>query len=179
MFELWISQYLTLPVYAALVVAAYMDIRYRRIPNRLTLCIIIYSMGCHCVWSGPMGVLQSLAALCIATAIFLFPFALHWMGAGDAKLAGAVGAFCGLGALKSFIFWMLVSATVLSIVFYVQLLVRDTAQRARVADGLRVFAVARSPRMLASSFATRGTTMPFAVAIVAGTFATGMDIHVW
>jgi prepilin peptidase CpaA len=71
------------------------DLRSRRIPNVLTFgaaaAALIYS-GATAGWSGLGG-----AALgwLIGAAIFIVPFALGGLGAGDVKLLGALGAWLG------------------------------------------------------------------------------------
>jgi prepilin peptidase CpaA len=93
----WITQIL-LAVIA--VVATYYDIRFRRIPNWLTLPSVLvgfvasglWPVGEHSAWGGLGN-----AALGFALAMLInFPlYLLHARGAGDVKLMAAVGALIG------------------------------------------------------------------------------------
>jgi prepilin peptidase CpaA len=80
----------------ALVVAcAVFDWRSRRIPNALTLPAIVAGLALHGVFGGLSGIAFSLKGLALGAGLFLIPFFLGGMGAGDVKLMGAVGALLG------------------------------------------------------------------------------------
>jgi|SRR5689334_10906576 prepilin peptidase CpaA len=82
---------------ALLVGAAIFDIRYRRIPNWLTLSGVIAGILLNWFIGPPEGgLLYSLAGLGGAFAIYLFLYLLRAMGAGDVKLMAAVGSLVGL-----------------------------------------------------------------------------------
>lgn len=93
----WITQIL-LAVVAA--VATYYDIRFRRIPNWLTLPSVVVGfalsgllpVGQHSPWGGLAN-----AAMGFALALLVnFPlYLLHARGAGDVKLLAAIGALIG------------------------------------------------------------------------------------
>jgi prepilin peptidase CpaA len=75
---------------------AYMDVRYRRIPNKLVLTILIGGLVLNSVFAGWKGLLASLGGCLIA---FCLMFLLHLfgtMGAGDVKLCAAVGSVIGV-----------------------------------------------------------------------------------
>ena len=69
-------------------VAAGTDLRWREIPNWLSLAGIAAGLLLN-----PWRV--SLGGLGVAALIFLPLFALRWLGGGDVKLMGAVGALAG------------------------------------------------------------------------------------
>ena len=74
----------------------YYDVRYRRIPNVLVLCLLIGGLIINISFGGFGGALSSLQGLALA---FLPMFLIHIfgaMGAGDVKLFGAVGAVIGV-----------------------------------------------------------------------------------
>ncbi len=78
-------------------VAGATDIRTRRIPNWLVLVGLVLGFGMNWFLFGSVGLTQSAKGLGLALLIYFPLFALRAMGAGDAKLMGAVGAIVGPG----------------------------------------------------------------------------------
>ncbi len=104
---------------AMLGLATVSDLRDRRIPNRVT------------VWGGGIGLALSAlsvggfptsALLGVLAALGLtFPaFALGVLGAGDAKLLAAVGAFVGIGLLPSVLLYGALAGGVLGLASAIQ-----------------------------------------------------------
>jgi prepilin peptidase CpaA len=78
-------------------VAAFWDLRTRRIPNLLTFGAALMAIAAHGYASGLSGAGWSLVGWCVGV-LFFFPiFALGGMGAGDVKLLAALGAWLGPG----------------------------------------------------------------------------------
>ncbi len=75
------------------------DLRWRRIPNRLTGAALLTALAANSFLGGMRGLLDSLAACLLAGAAFAIMFFLGGMGGGDVKLMAAVAAFAGLGRL--------------------------------------------------------------------------------
>lgn len=75
--------------------AAAADLTTRRIPNWITGPGAIAGVALHAYYGGMRGATLSLAGAAIAFAIFLLLHLAGGMGAGDVKLAGAVGAMVG------------------------------------------------------------------------------------
>jgi prepilin peptidase CpaA len=85
-----------------LTVALYTDIKYQRLPNYLTFSGMAVGIFYHVIFGN--GFLFSVKGLVLGTALLFIPYFLGGMGAGDAKLMGAVGAFLGAeGVFKAFI----------------------------------------------------------------------------
>lgn len=83
---------LFIPLAAAII---YMDVRYRRIPNKLVLTTLVAGLALNGIFSGGHGILSGLGGFALG---FLMMFILHafgTMGAGDVKLFAAVGAVVG------------------------------------------------------------------------------------
>jgi prepilin peptidase CpaA len=78
------------------VVACACDLRTRRIPQVLTLGGALAGFAYHLASGGWTGGLGSLAGWFVGIVIFLAPFALGGLGAGDVKLLGALGAWLGV-----------------------------------------------------------------------------------
>jgi prepilin peptidase CpaA len=82
---------------AVVLVASYYDIRYRRIPNWLTLPCVIVGFALNAFLEPPVWHGLGDAGLAVALALlFNFPlYLLHARGAGDVKLLAAIGALVG------------------------------------------------------------------------------------
>jgi prepilin peptidase CpaA len=78
-----------------LILAAITDVMHQRIPNWLTFPTMIIAIMYHTMKSGHAGLFFSLGGLALGIGIFIIPYLMGGMGAGDAKLLGAVGAVVG------------------------------------------------------------------------------------
>jgi prepilin peptidase CpaA len=79
----------------AMVVAAAFDLRSRRIPNWLNLAVALSGLVAHVVSRGLTGAAWSLGGAALGLGLLYVPFAARWLGGGDVKLAGAMGAWLG------------------------------------------------------------------------------------
>ena len=79
-------------------VAAWWDLRTRRIPNGLTLPVLVGALCLHSALHSGQGLLLSLAGAAAAGALLLPGYALRFTGAGDVKLLMAVGALVAFPA---------------------------------------------------------------------------------
>jgi prepilin peptidase CpaA len=98
------SYFGTMAVMAAIAVAmlaAYTDLRWRKIPNNLTVPAAVAGIVLNTLSGGWFGLLFSLMGMVIGILIFIVPFALRGMGGGDVKLMGALGALLGGYAIVS------------------------------------------------------------------------------
>ena len=80
---------------ALVVLAAFLDLRSRRIPNWLTGAGVVAGLGVSAFFSGWVGLQNGLLGMLLALVVYGFLFALRAMGGGDVKLMAAVGAFTG------------------------------------------------------------------------------------
>jgi len=76
-------------------IAAYTDLRSRRIPNWLTVPGLLAGVALNTVLSGLHGLKYSLLGAGVGLAALLPFVLLHSLGGGDWKLAGALGASLG------------------------------------------------------------------------------------
>jgi prepilin peptidase CpaA len=160
--------------------AAVIDLRSRRVPNRLVLAGIVLAIGLHTVaaitgspalagrqWWAP------LAGLGTGLAVLMPLHLLHATGAGDVKLMAMVGAFIGAPATLNAALYTLVAGGLLSLVFMVgrgvaaqtlanvRFLLTDWVLRAGSGQG------AGLPPLQATA-----ARLPYAVAIALGTAAS-------
>jgi len=86
---------ITLFIVSGMTMAAFWDMKTQKIPNRLTFPMMLLGLGYHGIGNGVNGICFSAAGICIGVCVFLIPYLLGGMGAGDAKLMGAAGALLG------------------------------------------------------------------------------------
>lgn len=75
--------------------AAFFDAKEKRIPNLLTLPVMLAGLLLNIIMNSLNGILFSFYGFFIGLAVFFIPFAFGLMGAGDVKLMAAVGALMG------------------------------------------------------------------------------------
>jgi len=73
-----------------------MDIRYRRIPNKLVFATLMSGVSLNLVFAGWHGVASSLGGLAVGFGVMLMLHLIGTMGAGDVKLFAAVGSIVGI-----------------------------------------------------------------------------------
>ena len=79
-----------------LIAAAVLDVRYRRIPNWLTVGGAVAGIVLNSAIGRPeAGAVFALEGMALGFGVYLLLYLLHAMGAGDVKLMGAVGALTG------------------------------------------------------------------------------------
>lgn len=78
-----------------LILAVYYDIKTKKIPNKITIPAIIIGIIWSTVNSGFDGFLINMYGFLLGLAVFLIPYMLGGMGAGDVKLMAAIGAIKG------------------------------------------------------------------------------------
>ena len=82
-------------VIAIALVACVTDLRSQRIPNILTFGGALAGVVFHTMIGAGEGFLSSVSGWAVGVAVFMLPFALGGMGAGDVKLVAALGAWLG------------------------------------------------------------------------------------
>jgi Flp pilus assembly protein protease CpaA len=90
------------------------DLTVRRIPN----WIIAFGLTGGLLLNASQGFAQlshSLLGFIGGIAVFIVPFALGWMGAGDVKYFGVVGALLGVEWLPRVLFYSIVVAGILAV----------------------------------------------------------------
>jgi prepilin peptidase CpaA len=84
--------------------SAFFDLRVRRIPNWLIAIGLICGVILN-AFQGSHYLVQSLLGIVVGIAVLILPFALGWIGAGDVKYFGVVGALLGVSWLPRVFFY--------------------------------------------------------------------------
>ena len=100
-------------------IAGWTDLRSRRIPNWLTVPGLLIGMAANTVLGGWVGLKASLLGAIVGLALLLPFVLLRSLGAGDWKLAGALGAFAGPGRLVDLLLGSILVAGVMAVALVV------------------------------------------------------------
>ncbi len=94
--------------------AALFDIKERRIPNWLIVFALTGGVLLNS-WHGLLHVIDACMGFGLGIGVLFIPFALGWIGAGDVKLVGAIGAILGHTLLPRVLFYSALAGGVLAI----------------------------------------------------------------
>lgn len=115
---------------AVLIAATIIDSRTRRIPNLLSLGGAVAGILLAVIGYGSVTPSASLGGLALGLAALLPLYLLKAMGAGDAKLMAAVGAFLGPSVTLAAVLGTFIAGAVIAIVVLIARDgLRETAQR--------------------------------------------------
>lgn len=93
-----------IPLLALLVWAAAVDLRDRRIPNWLTLSLLLSGLMQSLVVRSQLSISEAALGMLVGFGLMFVPFALGAMGGGDVKLMSGVGAWLGaMGVFQVFV----------------------------------------------------------------------------
>ncbi len=101
------------------VAAAVTDLRSRRIPNWLTVPGLLIGLAANGLLGGWSGLKTSLLGAAVGLALLLPFVLLRSLGAGDWKLAGALGAFTGPGVLVDLLLASVFVAGVMAVILVI------------------------------------------------------------
>ena len=114
-----VTQTLAIALIALSVIAAWWDIRHRRIPNWLTLSGLVIAFALRS--AGGLGsVTAGILGAALAFGLALPFFSVGGLGGGDVKLLAAVGAFLGPAQLVLALVVMAVTGGVMAVVTIVR-----------------------------------------------------------
>jgi len=101
------------------VIAVWFDCRERRIPNPLVFTGITVGLIMGLASGGTEGLGRSCLGMIVGVGILFIPFCLGWIGAGDAKLLGAIGALLGAkGAAFSMLYGAIAGGFMSAVVLF-------------------------------------------------------------
>jgi prepilin peptidase CpaA len=160
---------LTIVLISILIVAAIVDVRIQKIPNLLTFPSMIVGFTYHSVVNGWSGLIFSSMGLTVGIAIFLLPYLMGGMGAGDAKLMGVVGAMIGpKGVALACLFTAIVGGFYALIVFLLNIEYRQGFIE-RSAITVKAFAFTKNFIPIPPDESEKKPRLCYAVAIAIGT----------
>jgi prepilin peptidase CpaA len=163
-----IDIYFNMLVIIVVLIALAIDMRIYKIPNLLTYPAMSAALLLHTALNGTSGLLFSLLGLLAGLGLFFLPFSLGFMGAGDVKLMGAVGAALGArGVLNACIFTSLAGGllAVALLVFHN----RNITCLSGYVEALKASIGERRVICVPSSAAEKKPKVYYALAIAAGT----------
>src|SRR5260221_5467230 len=98
------AQFIAMLAVAVAVYAAFTDVKARRIPNRLTYPAALIGLGLQGAFHGWRGLLLSAGGGLLFGGVLMLFHLVRAMGAGDVKLAAALGCMAGLGGAAQVLF---------------------------------------------------------------------------
>lgn len=98
--------------------SAFFDLKIRKIPNWV-IAVGAFSGVVLNAYQGLNGLIQSVSGLVVGILVLLLPFALGWIGAGDVKFFGVVGALLGVSWLPRVFFYSALVAGAIAVVYLV------------------------------------------------------------
>ena len=152
------------PLGLGLAWATISDLRRRRIPNSVSVAILIVGLLVRALDGGASAPLSGLAGFALVLAALYVPWRSGWLKGGDVKLAAAVAAWVGLSGLIWFVLATAVAGGLVSAACY---LLTPAPVRAEIRANLTL---AMLQGDLSAPQAPRAgrVTVPYAVAITAG-----------
>ncbi len=113
------TQFIAILAVTVAVYAAFTDVKARRIPNRLTYSAALVGLGLQGALHGWRGLLLSAGGGLVFGGVLMLFHLIRAMGAGDVKLAAALGCMAGLAGSPQLMFATAVAGGALAIVFIV------------------------------------------------------------
>ncbi len=161
------------PLLGMLLAAAVSDVRQRRIPNWLSLMVVVSGLLRPCVPGDSSTFSHAALGMGVGFAVAFILFALRGLGGGDVKLLAGIGAWLGGYGVLVVLFISLLLGMVLAIV--------EGIRRRRLMDLLgntllltgealhRKRLNVEDTTMVAERFKSVGKPLPFAVPMLAAT----------
>jgi prepilin peptidase CpaA len=158
-------------------IAAWTDLRSRRIPNWLTVPAAAIGVVASTILGGWSGLRASLLGIGLGLALLLPFVLLRSLGAGDWKLAGALGAFVGHQKLIDFLLVsvLIAGAMALVLVIYKRRLGQTLRNIGHILASLVTF---RLPSDRVSLDNPQSLKIPYGVALAFTVLLYGIA-HVW
>jgi len=146
------------------------DTTNAKIPNVATLSLATIGLGLNWFNAGISGLLFAALGLLLGLGLFLIPYLMRGMGAGDVKALAALGALLGPGAIFQVFLYTSLIGGALSILYY--FFDRDLTTRLAAWRAALFTFMATKDRQTFQPVATgEKLKFPYAAAIAFGFFA--------
>ena len=144
------------------------DFRSKRIPNALTFSAVAAGLMYHLTTGGSTMVLQSVEGMMLGLGLFMIAYLMGGMGAGDAKLVGALGAMLGPRAIVNVALFTAIAGGIYALGIII--LRRESKNVIRNGiNSLGVFVLTRDFSLLSTPTERGMPKLCYAAAIAAGT----------
>ena len=162
-----------IPAVLTAICAGILDWRYRRIPNWLTVSGLLAGIGVNAAIFGWAGMKAALLGAALGLGLLLPFVLLRSLGAGDWKLAGALGACLGPRQLITVLIGTVLVAGImaLAVVIWKRRLLLTLHNIVRM---LAAFFSLRMPGPEVSLDSPQSTKIPFGVAMAVTVFVLGV-----
>ena len=148
--------------------AIYSDLRWRKIPNCLTLPAIALGFLLNFLGNSWNGLVFAFFGLLVGMGLLILPYLLGGMGGGDVKLLGALGAMLGgYAVLNVFLYTTLVGGVIAIIVAIANKSFVEMLKKVWLL--LKCIFLLRAPLAGAGLF-KKSLAIPYGLAIGTGTF---------
>ena len=159
---------LNLTLFLILSLAAFFDIKERRIPNWVVLVGFIGGVVLGAL-QGSTQLIFSVASFFVGIIALLIPFAFGWMGAGDVKLFAAVGALLGFSRLPRVFFYSCLVAGIIALLALALGYIRELSFKRFWTDCKFMLLTLRIGLPKSMPLESSAYSVPWGVAIGAGT----------
>lgn len=168
--ETWKTVLLLGPLGVVLLIAAWTDLRERKVYNKLTYPAILIGLALHTVTLGLDGLIAGLIAAGLMLLVGLFLIATPAIKGGDIKLLMVVGAFAGGKALLEVSFYAVFAGFFLGLFMslkngYLRIML---ARLWRLLKGYVLMLLYRSKNLEPKLEPDERSKIPFAIAIFVG-----------
>jgi prepilin peptidase CpaA len=162
-----------IPAIIVAICAGALDWRYRRIPNWLTMSGLVAGAAVNGILAGWPGLKSALLGAVLGLALLLPFVLLHSLGAGDWKLAGALGACLGPRQLISVLVGTILLAGIMALAVVIWTgRWKHTARN--IVHLLAALFSLRMPGLEVSLDNPQSTKIPFGVAMAAAVLLLGV-----
>jgi prepilin peptidase CpaA len=165
------SSFLIILLSGILIIAAVIDIRVRKIPNLLTFPAMVAGLFYHSVANSWHGLIFSAEGLGLGIGLFLIPYMMGGMGAGDAKLMGAIGAIVGPKGVLTAALFTAVAGGIYALVVLLFNMQYFKGFIERNAIMMKTFAYTRNLIPIPADKSEKKPRLCYGVAIAIGTFS--------
>lgn len=150
--------------------SAFFDYKYRRIPNWLIVFGLICGVALNAFQNSSL-LIGSLLGFVAGIGVLFIPFALGWIGAGDVKFFGVIGALLGVSWLPRVFFYAALAAGAIALGYVIGGAVRVASFKQLWIDlKLAFLSMGRAlPEPVHRRSREHGGSVPWGVAFAAGT----------